>query len=98
VEVLVVGGMLYEVLLPSFVAGLVGYQIALTLGVNYHHVVVEYLPHMSMLFFLKACVSGIFFGFCSLIFIEMLKFFRIAAKRINLRWQAKTLLGGHNGC
>jgi len=94
VEVLVVGGMLYEVLLPSFVSGLVGYQIALSLGVTYHHVVVEYLPHMSMIFFLKACVSGIFFGFCSLLFIEMLKFFNKTVKKINLRWQFKTMLGG----
>ena len=35
VEVLFVGAMLYDVLLPSFVAGIIGYQVSTALGVTY---------------------------------------------------------------
>ncbi len=35
VEVLFVGSLMYEVLLPSFVAGIVGFQVSSALGVSY---------------------------------------------------------------
>jgi H+/Cl- antiporter ClcA len=35
IEVLFVGGILYEVLMPSFVAGIVGYQVSSALGAEY---------------------------------------------------------------
>ena len=37
VEVLFVGAILYEVLLPSFIAGITAYQVSSSLGVTYFH-------------------------------------------------------------
>ena len=37
IEVLVLGQMIYEVLFPSFVAGIVGYHVAITMGAQYAH-------------------------------------------------------------
>ena len=94
VEVLFVGGMLYEVLLPSFVAGIVGYQVSSSLGITYFHDPLKFVPVFSSLFFAKVCVAGIFFGLCSLLLIESLRFFERLSHRTTIWSPLKGLLGG----
>jgi H+/Cl- antiporter ClcA len=50
VEVLFVGALLYDVLLPSFVAGIVGYQVSAGLGITYFHGTIDFAPVFSSLF------------------------------------------------
>lgn len=94
VEVLFVGGILYDVLLPSFVAGIVGYQVSSTLGITYFHEPLSFVPVFSSLFFIKVCLGGIFFGFCSIVFIEFLHLFEKAAKRLAVWRPIRGLAGG----
>jgi H+/Cl- antiporter ClcA len=94
VEVLFVGGMLYEVLLPSFVAGIVAFQVSSSLGVTYFHEPLQFVPVFSGLFFIKVCGAGIFFGLCSLLLIEGLGFFERVSHRMNVWKPLKGLLGG----
>jgi len=94
VEVLFVGGMLYEVLLPSFVAGIVGYQVSSALGITYFHEPLKFVPVFSSLFFIKVCVAGIFFGLCSLLLIESLRFFERVSGRITIWSPLKGILSG----
>jgi H+/Cl- antiporter ClcA len=94
VEVLLVGGLLYDVLFPSFVAGIIGYQVASYYGVTYFHEPLNFVPTFSSLLFANVCISGIFFGFCSFIFIELLKYINKINKRINIWSPYKGLIGG----
>lgn len=94
VEVLFVGGMLYEVLLPSFVAGIVGYQVSSSLGITYFHEPLKFVPVFSSLFFAKVCVAGIFFGLCSLLLIETLRLFERLSLRMTIWSPLKGVLGG----
>ena len=94
VEVLFIGGLLYEVLLPSFVAGIVGYQVASALGVAYFHNELAFVPTFSSFFFIKVCVAGIFFGLCSLVFIEILNCLKKLNRRLRLTMPYKALIGG----
>jgi H+/Cl- antiporter ClcA len=94
VEVLFVGGLLYEVLLPSFVAGIVGYQVSSSLGIAYFHEPLQFVPVFSSLFFIKVCLSGIFFGICSLLLIEMLKIFEELSGKIKIWGPLKGIIGG----
>jgi H+/Cl- antiporter ClcA len=94
VEVLFVGAMLYDVLLPSFVAGIVGYQVSSALGVTYFHEPLRFVPVFSSALFIKVCISGLFFGLCSLVFIEMLRFFEKTGSRIKLNKIYRALMGG----
>lgn len=94
VEVLYVGGMLYDVLLPSFVAGIVGYQISSALGTVYFHEPINFVPTFSSAFFLKVCAAGIFFGICSLLFIETLRLFHRLKNNFRIREEWKTVLAG----
>lgn len=94
VEVLFVGGLLYEVLLPSFVAGIVGYQVSSALGVTYFHGPLNFIPDFTSVYFIRVCMSGIFFGICSLLLIEVLRFFEWLSGKIKLSDIYKALLGG----
>lgn len=94
VEVLFVGGMLYEVLLPSFVAGIVAFQVSSALGITYFHEPLQFVPVFSSLFFIKVCAAGIFFGLCSLMLIEVLRLFERVSHRINVWSPLKGLIGG----
>ncbi|HSB33775.1 MAG TPA: chloride channel protein [Nitrospirota bacterium] len=94
VEVLFVGAVLYDVLLPSFVAGIVGYQVSSSLGVVYFHEPVSIVPAFSSFFFLKVCLSGLFFGLCSLLLIESLRLFEGLSHRIKVWMPWKGMFGG----
>jgi H+/Cl- antiporter ClcA len=94
VEVLFVGSLMYEVLLPSFVAGIVGYQMSSAFGVSYFHEPLHFVPNFTSVYFIRVCLSGIFFGLCSLIFVEALRFFEWVSRKITLHVFYKALLGG----
>jgi len=94
VEVLFVGSILYDVLLPSFVAGLVSYRVASSLGITFFHSPIEFTPVFNESFLVEVILGGIFFGLCSFCFIEILKFGQKISAKIqwNLPW--KGLIGG----
>ena len=94
IEALFVGNFMYDVLLPSFVAGTMGYQVSSTLGITYFYHVLDFVPSFSELFFAKVLLGGIFFGICSLMLIECLKYFERLAKKINIWTPFKGLIGG----
>jgi H+/Cl- antiporter ClcA len=94
IEVLFIGGIMYEVLLPTFIAGVMSYQVSSALGVTYFYHTIDFVPAFTELFFIKVLISGILFGICSLLLVETLNLSqRLAAK---IPWWAplKGLLGG----
>lgn len=94
VEVLFVGAILYEVLLPSFIAGITSFQIAKALGVAYFTHNLDFTPVFNEMFFLKVVLAGIFFGLCSILLIETLKLGQAASARIKIWSPLKGLIGG----
>ncbi len=84
-EVLFMGSILYEVLLPSFIAGVTGYHVSTLLGITYLHVPLGVIEPLSEAFLLKVVFAGIFFGICAALAIEILKGSRKIAERV-LRW------------
>ena len=94
VEVLFVGTLLYEVLLPSFIAGMVSYQVALMMGVEYHYFSMPTLPDFSIIFLFKVVLAGLIFGIISIFFIEGLKFVRRQSNKLRFPWATKPVTGG----
>ncbi|MGO9013393.1 MAG: chloride channel protein [Dissulfurispiraceae bacterium] len=94
VEVLFVGGLLYDVLLPSFVAGIVGYHVSSSLGITYFHHSLNFVPVFSSFFFIKVCLGGLFFGLCSFLFIELLNYLKKISHNIKMPMPYKGILGG----
>jgi H+/Cl- antiporter ClcA len=94
IEVLFIGGIMYDVLLPSFIAGVISYQVSSALGVTYFYHVIDFVPEFSQLFFVKVLISGIFVGLCSLFFIESMKFFKGLSEKLKIWEPLKGLIGG----
>ena len=93
VEVLFVGAILYEVLLPSFIAGITAYQVSSSLGITYFHGQVNVIPVFSELFLFKVMLAGLFFGVCSIILIEMLKAGDRLSARLKIWGPLKGIIG-----
>lgn len=94
IEVLFVGGIMYEVLLPSFIAGIMSFQVSSALGVTYFTHAIDFMPPFSELYFAKVLLSGVFLGLCSLLFIESLRYFRGISEKIRVWEPLKGLIGG----
>lgn len=94
VEVLFVGSLLYEVLFPSFVAGIIGYHVSSGLGITYFYSPLKLIPVFTKFFFFKVILSGIFFGICSLLLIETMKLFQKIFENMKLNIIYKALIGG----
>jgi len=96
VEVLVLGQMIYDVLFPSLVAGIVGYHVATLLGVTYPHQSAPAVPPLTGGNLLEMIILGICCGLTSLLFIELMKLGHRLLSRPALPWPVTALLGG--GC
>jgi H+/Cl- antiporter ClcA len=80
------GNLFYEVLYPSFVAGLVSYLVATHLGVVYVHQTLTTAP-VSEALLLKAVFAGIVFGLVALVLIEAMHAAESLSRRVpGPRW------------
>ena len=72
VEVLVVGNLMYDVLLPSFIAGMVSFQVSSALGIRYFYHPVAFAPQLSESVLLTVLVAAVFFGLVSVLLVRSL--------------------------
>jgi len=94
VEVLFVGTMLYDVMLPSFIAGIIGYNVSSALGIGYFHRAFTMPLDFSMVLFYQIILAGIFFGLCSFLLIEVLRAGKKVSDKIRIWPPLKGLIGG----
>lgn len=94
VEVLVLGQMMYDVLFPSFVAGIIGFHVASLLGVSYPHVAARIIPPVTGWSFAEMVLLGIWCGLVALVFIELMKACNRLFERLPWPLAAKAFLGG----
>lgn len=94
VEVLFIGSILYDVLLPSFIAGVISYNVSSTLGISYFHHALTMPFNFSAVFFYQILIAGVFFGLCSFLLIETLNIGKKVSERIKIWKPLKGLLGG----
>jgi len=94
VEVLFVGSLLYDVLLPSFVAGIISYQISSDLGITYFHHPIFVVPKFTEWFFLLVVLAGVMSGLWSGVLIGLLNAGENVASRLQLSPPIKGFIGG----
>jgi len=70
VEVLFLGQLLYDVLLPSFVAGITSYHVSHALGVKYFYHPIDSIPLFSEKVFGEVILLGVWVGIGALLLIE----------------------------
>ena len=93
-EVLVLGSLMYDVLYPSFVAGIVGYHVASQLGVRYFHTTLPGLPAPSERMLVDTLLAGVLFGLVAIVLIEALRWTHHLAHRVRLPGWVVAAAGG----
>ncbi|MEI6865220.1 voltage-gated chloride channel family protein [Flavicella sp.] len=81
-EVLIVGRMRYEAIVPSFLAAVVADYVCLAWGVHHSHYIIDLVPEMDSITFLVAILSGVFFGLAGRVFSKGIPFFQGFANKI----------------
>lgn len=94
VEVLVLGQLFSDVLFPSVVAGIVGYNIASALGVQYTLTTACTVPEMNGWGFIQIIMMGLWCGLIALLLIETMNFSHKAFDRLGWHWTFRAILGG----
>ncbi len=96
IEVLVVGAVMYEVLLPSFVAGFSAFFTAQYFGVKYTYYDISYFQHyfIDPVLIAKVMLGGVFFGLVAYLIIATLQQTEKAVERIPMNPYLKALGAG----
>jgi len=96
VEVLVIGVIMYDVLLPSFVAGFAAFTTAQFLGIHYTYYDVRFYQTIALDYplILKVIIAGLFFGLVADFVITMVAKTHKLIKNAPLNSYTKAFLGG----
>ncbi len=94
VEVLVLGVLFHEILLPSLVSSVVGFQTTKYLGQVYRYESIHVVDQFSPALFLQAALAGLFLAMVGYLFIEMLRLADAVYRRFHERRIWRALLGG----
>lgn len=98
VEVLSIGRIRHDFLLPAVVAGVTSFEVTKWWGVPFNYYDLAILPEFSQLLFLKTVMIGIIAGVVALIFVEMVnrttRLFTAARTRFGLWPPMMPMIGG----
>jgi H+/Cl- antiporter ClcA len=67
-EVLAIGRMRYDAILPCFIAAIVADQVGMLWGVHHTHYVVSLIPHITAWTLTATLIAGIMFGLVGMLF------------------------------
>jgi len=96
IEVLFVGVILYDVLLPSIVSGITAYYVTNLFGVARPHYDIDFTGGITEFFVLKVALVGVVFGLCAVLFIEVMNRTEELSKKLKVHFAIKGLIGGRN--
>jgi len=96
VEVLIIGVIMYDVLLPSFIAGFAAFTTAQFLGIEYTYYDLHFVQDISLdlVLIAKVVLAGLFFGFVSDIVITSISHTHSFIKKVKLSPYVKAFIGG----
>ena len=96
VEILIVGGLMYDILLPSIVSGFSAFFVAKMLGINYTYFNIAFYTNFDFNYILlsKVIFAGIFFGLVSDFIITILSVSHKYISAIKINYLLKAFLGG----
>ena len=94
IEVLFVGVLLYDVLLPSFAAGITAFYITHLMGVTRTDYHIDFTAGINEFFILKVALAGVAFGICAFLFIEVMNRTEALTNKIKIHFLLKGLIGG----
>lgn len=93
IEVLAIGAVSYEYLLPSFISGVTSFVVAQRLGITYHKYVAG-VPDLNEIVLVKLLLFGALVGLVALLFIKALDSAHTLFGKLPMRPPMKAAVGG----
>lgn len=87
-EVLAIGLISYEALLPCFIASCVGHLVTTAWGIKHIHYAIGDVPPLQLLLTIKVIGASVLFGLAALLFIQLTR----SLKRLFSKWMANPIL------
>jgi H+/Cl- antiporter ClcA len=96
VEILIVGALMYDILLPSIVAGFSAFLVAKMFGINYTYFYIAFYSSFDFNYVLlsKVILGGIFFGLVADFIITTLSTLHKYVDKIKINYILKAFFGG----
>eukprot|EP01029_Cantina_marsupialis_P011915 TRINITY_DN26420_c0_g1_i7.p1 TRINITY_DN26420_c0_g1~~TRINITY_DN26420_c0_g1_i7.p1 ORF type:complete len:470 (-),score=65.22 TRINITY_DN26420_c0_g1_i7:149-1558(-) len=96
VEILIVGALMYDILLPSIVAGFSAFFVAKMVGISYTYFDIAYYVTFNFNYELigKVILAGIFFGLVADFIITVLRYIHNYVSAIKMNYILKAFFGG----
>jgi len=96
VEILIVGALMYDVLLPSIVSGFAAFYAAKFFGIEYTYFDISFYSTLDFDFFLllKVIIGGIFFGLVADFFITVIRGSHAYIDTLRIHYLLKAFGGG----
>lgn len=94
VEALFVGAIAYDVLFPSFVAGIVAFGAARWVGLIHTHQFQHFTVTLDPILMVQVLFAGVFFGLLALTLIEAMRLAHQTARRLKLPPVLVAITGG----
>ncbi len=96
VEILIVGALMYDILLPSIVAGFSAFFVAKMFGISYTYFDISFYTVFDFNYVLiaKILLAGIFFGLVADFIITTLRAIHNYANNLKINYLLKAFLGG----
>ncbi|WP_211442790.1 voltage-gated chloride channel family protein [Collimonas humicola] len=69
-EVLAIGRLRYDAILPCFIAAIISDQVPALLGVHHTHYAIPFVPHFGLGVFSATLLAGIVFGLVGMVFAQ----------------------------
>ncbi len=92
-EVISLGKMKYEALVPCFVSSFVGHYVSTAWGVEHEHLIIKSLPDLTAITILKIIIVSIIFSFSSVIYSQL----RHSIKQYSEKYLKNLMLRGFVG-
>lgn len=93
-EVLAIGVISYEALLPCFIASYVGHLVTTAWGVNHIHYSIGIVPALEWLLLLKIVAASVLFGLAALLFTQLTRWLKLLFSKRITNPVFKSVIGG----
>ncbi|MNM97666.1 putative voltage-gated ClC-type chloride channel ClcB [compost metagenome] len=93
-EVLVIGMLRYEALLPCFIASVVGNVVTTAWGIHHVHFHIGEVPDLSFVTILKVLAASIAFGLTALLFSSLTHYFKVIYTKLIAHPAVRSFVGG----
>ncbi|MFC5648925.1 voltage-gated chloride channel family protein [Paenibacillus solisilvae] len=94
IEVITIGVLRYEALVPCFTASFVGDLVTKAWGIHHIHYAMSGIPGLTLLALLKVIFASILFGLTSRIFSELTHYLKDQFRRFFPNVMVKSIIGG----